>query len=81
MYVSLNVADGSPSSLLYNFQMTWGMIYHVDMKDSYLYATGYWSSLLFIFEFNTGTNTFSLFSYTNGNLIPYYLVIDSNSDR
>ena len=81
IFLSINIADGTPTSLLYNFNVVWTSIIHMEMKDTYLYANGYWNSLLTIFVFDTATNTFSIYYYSDTDLDPYYLVVDLNSDR
>ena len=81
IFLSLNSTDGSAISQLYSFSTSCISMYHMEMKDTYLYATGYWSSLLTIFVFDTTTSTFSFFKYQNSNLVPYYLVVEPNSDR
>ena len=81
IFLSLNITNGTPTSLLYNFNVTCSYIYHIEMKDTYLYATGFWNPLLTIFVFDTTTSTFSLYSYQDTNIRPYYLVLDPNSDR
>ena len=81
IFLSLNLTDGSAISQLYNFSMPCSATYHMEMKDTSLYATGYWSSLLTIFVFDTTTSTFSFYRYQSSSLVPYYLVVDPNSDR
>ena len=61
IFALLNADDGSPSSVLFSFGIQWYNIYHIEMKEAYVYATGYWSSLLFIFEFNSDSKTFKMY--------------------
>ena len=81
IFLSINSTDGSAISQLYNFSTSCSSTYHMEMKDTTLYATGYWSSLLTIFVFDTTSSTFSFYRYQNSNLVPYYLTFDLNSDR